>query len=203
MSVEYDVRINNSIYNGFETFLEQWLKQSGFENSSINKTDDSKKYFVFSKGSIRGLVITKVEKFLKKDLHIRLSSLSSKSDWLMLYSLIDYINLKNKTKVLEEGKILERSTINKEYFLRMAEDDQKAGFNLVKTREKDSGWYLGLVNDEDNSHAIEDYQCIYVFQLLKYKPQLLQLLFLPVGYLVVINGDTIEEVIDKDDKRIL
>lgn len=71
------------------------------------------------------------------------------------------------------------------------------------TREKDSGWYLGLVNDEDNSHAIEDYQCIYVFQLLKYKPQLLQLLFLPVGYLVVINGDTIEEVIDKDDKRIL
>jgi hypothetical protein len=32
-----------------------------------------------------------------------------------------------------EGKILKRSTINKEYFLRMAEDDQKAGFNLVKT----------------------------------------------------------------------
>lgn len=133
MSVEYDVIINNSIYNGFETFLEEWLKQSGFENSSINKTDDSKKYFVFSKSSIRGLVITKVEKFLKKDLHIRLSSLSSKSDWLMLYSLIDYINIKNKTKVLEEGKILKRSTINKEYFLRMAEDDQKGGFNLVKT----------------------------------------------------------------------
>jgi len=70
-------------------------------------------------------------------------------------------------------------------------------------KKGDSGWYLGLLDDKSESRSSEDYQAIYIFQLLQLKPELLQLLTLPVGCIAIINGDTIVEVVDSEDNRIL
>lgn len=70
-------------------------------------------------------------------------------------------------------------------------------------KKGDSGWYLGLLDDKNEARGIEDYQSIYIFQLLQLKPALLQLLTLPVGCIAIIDGDSIVEVVDNEDNRIL
>ena len=73
-----------------------------------------------------------------------------------------------------------------------------------KCKEGDSGWYVGLVEDnKKGNRKVEDYIKIYVYELLQFKPQLLKLLVLPTGCLAVVNGEEIVEVIDKNNNKIL
>ncbi|MFZ5986771.1 MAG: immunity protein Imm33 domain-containing protein [Bacillota bacterium] len=72
-----------------------------------------------------------------------------------------------------------------------------------KCKKGDSGWYLGLIEDDVIPRTVEDYKAIYTFQLLQLKPHLLQLLSLPTGCLAIINGTKIEEVIDSNDNRLI
>jgi hypothetical protein len=53
----------------------------------------------------------------------------------------------------------------------------------------DSGWYIGPVADDEQQPKLE---AIYVYNLLKSRPALLQVLALPPGYIVVFDGDDIE-----------
>jgi len=53
----------------------------------------------------------------------------------------------------------------------------------------DSGWYIGPAAGGKRKPALE---AIYVYDLLKERPALLQVLALPPGYLVVFDGDKIE-----------
>jgi hypothetical protein len=70
--------------------------------------------------------------------------------------------------------------------------------------EGDSGWYLGLLEDNDSSERPpSDYISVYTYQLLTIKPLLLKLLALPAGCIAVIMNDEIVEVVDSNDERIL
>jgi hypothetical protein len=60
----------------------------------------------------------------------------------------------------------------------------------------DSGWYIGPVINTDEKPPLE---AIYVFELLKHRPDLLQVLALPPGYLVVFDRDKIESILNSDD----
>src|SRR5262245_11184262 len=53
----------------------------------------------------------------------------------------------------------------------------------------DSGWYIG---PRDGGEAEPEYEAIYVFELLKHRPALLQVLALPPEYMVTFDGDQIE-----------
>lgn len=71
-------------------------------------------------------------------------------------------------------------------------------------KQGDSGWYIGLVKDPNNSlRTAKDYQAIYVYQLLQYKPYVLQLLTLPKGSMAIVNGDEIIEVVDENNNKLL
>ena len=63
----------------------------------------------------------------------------------------------------------------------------------------DSGWYLGPVEGEVDS---DDLQSYYIFQLLKHRPSVLQVLALPPGYLAVFDGEQLEAVLDEHDENV-
>lgn len=59
-----------------------------------------------------------------------------------------------------------------------------------------TGWYLGPF--EENSTVVNQDQidCLYIYQLLKYRPAVLKALNLPVNYVVVFSEDEIETIFD-------
>ena len=62
----------------------------------------------------------------------------------------------------------------------------------------DSGWYIGRIDD----NGTQEYEGIRVADLLDVWPGLGEILSLPVGYLVVLNGDSIEAVVDPNDEIV-
>ncbi len=58
----------------------------------------------------------------------------------------------------------------------------------------DSGWYIGE-RDFGRTKPASELEAIFAYQLLRYRPHLLDMLTLPSGYLVFVNGDEIERVI--------
>ena len=62
----------------------------------------------------------------------------------------------------------------------------------------DSGWYIGIID----AKGTQDYEAIRVADLLDLRPDLSEILNLPVGYLVVLDGDSIEAVVDPNNKVI-
>lgn len=76
---------------------------------------------------------------------------------------------------------------------------------MHRSRERegtDSGWYLGLVNDQKDKHPVSDYASIYTYELLKYNPVLLRVLSADVGDMVMIHGNEIVEIVDGNDEKI-
>ncbi len=88
--------------------------------------------------------------------------------------------------------------------LKDALNSQDLYFVRQEVKQGDSGWYLGLLNDDKEvSRTEQDYVSIYTYQLLELKPQLLKLLALPVGCIAVIKNNEIFEIVDSNSKRIL
>ena len=76
---------------------------------------------------------------------------------------------------------------------------------MHRSRKKegtDSGWYLGLINDQKDKHPVSDYKSLYTFELLKYKPVLLRVLSADVGDMVIIHKDEIFEIVNGNDEKI-
>ncbi|PGZ95417.1 hypothetical protein COE51_20310 [Bacillus pseudomycoides] len=63
----------------------------------------------------------------------------------------------------------------------------------------DSGWYIGPVNDEDNTEELEAF---YAHELLELRPSIVQVLTLPAEYLVIFEKDQIKVILDENDVNI-
>jgi len=63
----------------------------------------------------------------------------------------------------------------------------------------DSGWYIGRPDPSGNN---TDLEAIYVYQLLESRPLLMQYLLLPPGYLIVLEGERVLEVLDENDRPV-
>ena len=70
-----------------------------------------------------------------------------------------------------------------------------------------SGWCINEVRiDENKKFSIRDtdeYETIYAYQLLHFRPQLMNTLLLPYDYIVVCNGDEVVEVLNDKDESII
>jgi hypothetical protein len=66
------------------------------------------------------------------------------------------------------------------------------------TGDHDSGWFIGPRD------LPGDVECttVRVYELLMLRPALLQVLALPVGYLVAFDGDDVETVLDTHDRDL-
>lgn len=63
----------------------------------------------------------------------------------------------------------------------------------------DSGWYIGPVEDNNTTELY----ALYAYQLLKIKPEIIQVLALPNDYMVVFDGNEIKAVLNENDVDIL
>ena len=65
--------------------------------------------------------------------------------------------------------------------------------------ENDSGWYMGLMGDENEDHQPEDYALVQTSELLKVRPLALRIFGMPVGTLAVFDGNLMTALVDKDN----
>ncbi|WP_426319513.1 immunity protein Imm33 domain-containing protein [Pseudoduganella sp. R-43] len=62
----------------------------------------------------------------------------------------------------------------------------------------DSGWFIGI----RNSNAEFELEAIYAFQLIQLRPALLEVLALPAGFMVFIEGNQIMDVANEHNQAI-
>ena len=67
---------------------------------------------------------------------------------------------------------------------------------------QDSGWFIGSVDGEE-ALTEDDLDVIYVFELLRERPGLMKALALPVGSLVVFQGDALQAVFNARGDNLL
>ena len=67
------------------------------------------------------------------------------------------------------------------------------------TKDGDSGWYFGLVDDpnEDN-HKPDEYERVPSYELLNFRTEALRVLQMPVGTVAVINKNNLIGLFDND-----
>jgi hypothetical protein len=63
----------------------------------------------------------------------------------------------------------------------------------------DSGWYIG---GRDRSQGTKELEAIYAFQLLKLRPELVETLVLPPGYMAFIEGREISSILNANNEPV-
>jgi hypothetical protein len=63
-----------------------------------------------------------------------------------------------------------------------------------------SGWFIGDLNDIEGSGDEESLESLPIFELLKRRYAVLQVLALPPGYLVTMHEDRIVDILDSEEK---
>ncbi len=72
-----------------------------------------------------------------------------------------------------------------------------------KTKNGDSGWYFGLLNDpNEENHTADDYEKMPSYQLLNFRSEALRILQMPVGTVAVINENKLTALVDGEDKPL-
>ena len=94
---------------------------------------------------------------------------------------VDGLSIKFSDKIILTKGVLELEEI----YLQRTGDVEKG----------DSGWYIGPVEDNDNT----DLYALYAYQLLKIKPEIIQVLALPYDFMVVFEGNEIKAVLNEND----
>lgn len=94
---------------------------------------------------------------------------------------VDGLSIKFSDKVILTKGVLE---LEKIYLQRTGE-----------VEEGDSGWYIGPVEDDETTELY----ALYTYQLLKIKPEIIQVLALPNDFMVVFEGNEIKAVLNEND----
>lgn len=71
------------------------------------------------------------------------------------------------------------------------------------TKNGDSGWYFGLLNDKrEGEHESDELVNLKTSALIKFRPEALRVLQMPVGTLAVFHENTMTALVDKDDNPL-
>jgi hypothetical protein len=108
-------------------------------------------------------------------------------------SILNYLQIEGVTASFSDQVILRKNCLNKDkIYLERSEDIQ----------ERDSGWYIAEVDTINGDDSLENYENMYVYQLLQRRPEIMQLLALPPGYMVVMVKDSIIQVFNPEGKDV-
>ena len=71
------------------------------------------------------------------------------------------------------------------------------------TKNGDSGWYFGLLNDEnEGKHETDELVNMPSYELMKFRGEALRVLQMPVGTVAVFHENTMTALVDKDDNPL-
>ncbi len=71
--------------------------------------------------------------------------------------------------------------------------------------KRDSGWFIGYADRSHENMDIDDpnnYESMYIYELIQKRPELLEIICLPVGYIVVFENNAIQAILDNKDRVI-
>src|SRR5699024_7244943 len=97
---------------------------------------------------------------------------------------IEGLSIKFSDKIILSKGVLELENI----FLQRAGDVEQG----------DSGWFIGAVEDDNT-----ELYAMYAYQLLKIRPELIQVLALPNDYMVIFEGKEVKAVLNENDQDVL
>lgn len=67
----------------------------------------------------------------------------------------------------------------------------------------DSGWYFGLLNDEnEGSHSDDEFIQVPTYELMKFRGEALRVLQMPVGTLAVFHKNEMTALVDENDNPL-
>lgn len=69
------------------------------------------------------------------------------------------------------------------------------------TSSGDSGWFLGIIDDDEDG-AQPELEAVYAYQILGRRRSLMQALALPPGWVVGFEGDDVAAVFDPDENLV-
>lgn len=111
-----------------------------------------------------------------------------------------------QSEMVFTAKVQAQNTTFRQTMIVLKQAMQAKDIYLTRTEptdDTDSGWYLGLTDDEnEDNHPSEDFVKIPTCELLKLRPIAMRTLAMPVGTLVTISGDDITAVVDENDEPI-
>lgn len=70
------------------------------------------------------------------------------------------------------------------------------------TQPGDSGWYVGPLPPTTQASP-DNLVSVHTFQLTTVRPEIMKLLMLPAGTIALVDGHTVEEVVDADDRVLI
>lgn len=82
-------------------------------------------------------------------------------------------------------------------------NDKKLYMIREELKEKDCGWYLGIVGEKPNPNNPDEYIKIRTYQLKDICDIAINVLQLPVGTLVIIDNNKIIDIVDKDNNKLI
>lgn len=68
-----------------------------------------------------------------------------------------------------------------------------------KAFDNDSGWYIGPQEGEVSEDELE---VIHAYSLIDERPELIQVLNLPIGYMAILDGETIQAIVNADNEKV-
>jgi len=89
--------------------------------------------------------------------------------------------------------------LEKVVFVEGAMEEEEVFFQRSELKEGDSGWTLKLL---DNPKQDGPYDWIFVYDLLQIRPEAMKILTLPVGYIAVFLGETLDAILDENDRKV-
>ncbi len=111
-----------------------------------------------------------------------------------------------QSEMVSTAKVQPQNTFFRQSMIILRQAAKADDIYLTRTTpadELDSGWYLGLTNDEhEDEHTAEDFLKLPVCELMKMRPVAMRALAMPVGTLVTISKNDITAVVDENDEPI-
>lgn len=72
-------------------------------------------------------------------------------------------------------------------------------------RKRDSGWFIGYADRSHDDMDMDDsnnYESMYIYELTQKRPELLELICLPIGYIVVFENYAVKAILNNEDQVI-
>jgi hypothetical protein len=110
-------------------------------------------------------------------------------------TLLNRLNIEGVNASFQDRILIDKGCLQAQYIY-LERKSPEANTN-------DSGWYMGELTKEMSKKPVDSFEVIYVYQLLKQRPQIMKILVLPPGYLVMFDGTRIEAIFNEKDQNIL
>lgn len=190
-SISFKCNNNIKIVNFFIELMKSWeTKEKLFYENSKIKINWS--YYVIKE--IKNEFVIFAVDYLKnpfeditEDLTLSLNILQNQS------AIINMTKLNEEETDFQQTLVVKKSALNSNKLYLLKQES---------TSNSDSGWFLGDINNTDNTNDPNELMCVKEYELLKICPCAVYVMNLPLGTLVTIIDKEINTICDANNNEV-